>query len=119
MNDAWASGSVAADSPLRDVTEDFQGVQHAPWYENGRWSGDRAAWLAGTEAAAAAAGPGHRWDALAPRVIPRSDDEAIASYVVRLSWPDPARPPAVACFLETWRRDGSRWLLARHTAEKA
>ena len=118
-NAAWESGNILADSPLRDVADSFHAVQYAPWYEGGWWSGDRAAWVAGTEAAAAAAGPGHRWEALAVRVVPRSDDEAMASYVVRLSLPDPARPPASAFFLETWRHDGSRWLLVRHTAEKA
>lgn len=119
LDDAWASGQLAADSPLRDVSEAFRGVQYAPWYPGGSWSGDRASWIAGTAAGAAGAGPGHRWEVGPISVVARSDDEAMASYSVRLHWPDAARPVATAFFLETWRRDGARWLLARHTAEKA
>lgn len=116
--ETWRTGRL---SPRLDVlTDDFQATQYAPWYEGGAWSGDRQAWLDGTaEAAKNYAGQGIRWEVSDIVVLPRSPEEAAVMYQVWHIWPEADRPPARALFLETWVKRDGRWLLRRHTAEKA
>ena len=120
-NRMWASGTIAEDSVLRDVEEDLVASQYAPHFEGGVWratSGEE--WLAGTaEAGAFGCGQGWSWSHQDLTVLPRSDDECVATYRIVHSWGDADRKPAQAIFLETWRRgDDGCWRLARHTAEK-
>lgn len=120
-NRMWADGAIAEDSAVRHVEDGLTAVQYAPHYDGGKWgctSGHD--WVEGTAAAAASGrGQGWAWTLHDLNVLPRSEDEAIASYRVVHTWGASERPPAQAFFLETWRRgsDG-RWRLARHTAEK-
>lgn len=120
-NRMWAEGRIAPGSSLRQVEEGLRAVQYAPHYEDGEWrasSGEE--WLEGTsQAAAASRGQGWSWTVHDLHVLPRSDEEAVASYRVVHTWGQSERRPAEAFFLETWRRgaDGC-WRLARHTAEK-
>jgi hypothetical protein len=118
-NRMWESGVIEPGSALRDVAADLTAVQHSPRFADGVWrAGSGAEWLDGTaEAAAFLAGQGCRWTLHDLRVLARSADEAVAGYRIVHEWAD-ARPAAQALFLETWRRDGARWVLARHTAEK-
>jgi hypothetical protein len=120
-NAMWASGEVAERSSVRHVVDDLVAVQYAPHYEGGVWqAGSGREWVAGTaEAAASLRGQGCTWTVHDVNVLPRSEDECIASYRVVHAWGDAERRPAQAFFLETWRRgvDGT-WRLARHTAEK-
>jgi hypothetical protein len=120
-NRMWHDGVISEDSTIRDVEDGFTGVQYAPHYENGEWRASSGSeWLEGnSQAAAASQGQGWSWTLHDLRVLPRSGQEAVASYRIVHSWGDDDRRPAEAFFLETWRRgsDG-RWRLARHTAEK-
>jgi hypothetical protein len=120
-NRAWAEGVIAENSALHLVEEALFAVQYAPHYENGVWQvTSGAAWVEGTaEAAAALRGQGCTWTLHDLHLLPRGEDECIASYRIVHTWGDPGRRPAQAFFLETWHRDGEgRWRLARHTAEK-
>jgi hypothetical protein len=104
---------------VNDVAADVTAVQYAPHYPDGVWRADSGAELlaATAQAAAAVAGQGCHWILEDLQVLARSADEAMAMYRIVHRWGD-GRPPAQAFFLETWRREGGRWVLARHTAEK-
>jgi hypothetical protein len=120
-NRMWADGFISEDSALLYVEEGLTAVQYAPHFENGVWrAGSADDWLHGTtQAAEASRGQGWAWSMHDLQVLPRSDQEAVASYRIVHIWGDTDRPPAQAMFLETWRRGGDGcWRLARHTAEK-
>ena len=120
-NRMWAEGDIAEGSTVRLVIPDLVATQYAPHYANGVWTARSGTeWLESTaEAARALKGRGCTWSAHDLHVLPRGDDEAIASYRIVHHWGEADREPAQAFFLETWRRgaDG-QWRLARHTAEK-
>jgi hypothetical protein len=120
-NKMWTTGEIAEGSSVRHVVEDLVAVQYAPHYDGGVWrAGSGREWVDGTaEAAAALHGQGCTWTVHDVHVLPRSEDECIASYRIVHAWGDAERRPAQAFFLETWRRgDDGTWRLARHTAEK-
>ena len=121
-NRMWATGEIASDSAIRDVEPGLSAVQWSPKYETGVWRVESGSeWIDDTaDAGRQLAGQGCRWELTDLVVLPRGDHEAAASYRVVHHWGDPARPPAQALFLETWRRgEDGRWRLARHAAEKA
>lgn len=120
-NTMWRTGVIAEDSVVRDVEKDLVARQYSPRFNDGVWqAGSGEAWLAGTaEAAAALVGRGCAWSMHDLRLLPRGEDECVASYRIVHAWGDYSAPPAQAVFLETWRLGGDgRWRLARHTAEK-
>jgi hypothetical protein len=118
-NVMWALGEIPAESRLRDVDPSLVAAQYSPRFEGGVWraaSGEE--WMAGTaEAARLLGGQGCHWELTDLTVLERDPDEAVASYRIVHHWGDD-RPPALALFLETWRRTDGRWLLLRHHAEK-
>jgi ketosteroid isomerase-like protein len=120
-NQMWAEGVVDQRSAVRLVEPDLVATQYATHFTDGVWTaGSGAEWLDGTEEAARALkGRGCVWSAQDLHVLPRGDDEAIASYRIVHHWGDGDREPSQAFFLETWRRgDDGQWRLSRHTAEK-
>lgn len=116
QNRLWRGEVLPPDAVTHALAEGFAAVQWAPWYEGQCWRGDAAAWLEGTRQAAADGAP-VQWTVDVLRVLPRSDDEAVACYEVRVARDGCAF--AASIFLETWRREQQRWRLVRHTAEKA
>lgn len=117
VNRQWATGEY--DPQAEPVAEDFQGVQYAPWYEGETFAADRAGWIEGSRAAAAAGkGKDWHWTVRDAAFYPRSVDETIAVYTVVHRFGREPVPPGEAVFLETWVRLGGRWHLRRHTAEK-
>lgn len=116
-NRQWDSGTI--DPQAEPVTDDFIGIQYAPWYPEERFTVDAEGWREGNQhAAQEGLGKGWHWTVRDAHFLPRSEDEAIVVYTVVHHWADPAEPPGEAAFLETWVRQGGRWALKRHTAEK-
>lgn len=117
VNRTWASGVFDPES--EPVTEDFVGIQPAPWYPGGEFRTDASAWREGNrQAAAAGLGGGWRRSAGAVRCCRGSADEATAVFtVVHRCGKEPV-PPAEAVSLQTRVRQEGRRLLRRHTAEK-
>ncbi|NMP24798.1 hypothetical protein [Sulfobacillus harzensis] len=113
----WDTGT--SDPLLEPTTEDFIGIQYAPWYPDERIAEDAASWRKGNaHAAESGKGQGWHWTVRDIRFLPRSASEVIAVYTVIHQWADPTEPPGEAVFLETWVRHEDQWLLKRHTAEK-
>lgn len=117
VNRQWDSGELDPDA--EPVSDDFVGIQYAPWYPEERYEADAVGWREGNaQAAESGAGQGWYWTVKDAQFLPRSESETIAVYTVVHHWADPAQPPGEAVFLETWTKSGDRWLLKRHTAEK-
>lgn len=102
------------DDSAEVTTEDFIGIQYAPWYPDERYTADAAGWREGNQQAAKVGlGQGWHWTVRDVRFLPRSECETIAVFTVEHHWRDAEAPLAEAVFLETWVRHGDRWLLKR------
>lgn len=114
-NNQWATGEL----DFEPTTDDFVGIQYAPWYDNEKYVADARGWQQGNQQAAEAGrGQGWYWTVRDIHFLPRSETETIALFTVVHHWANPTDPPAEAVFLETWVKDQGRWRLKRHTAEK-